>query len=230
MWTDMGILSGTHVLAFGGVTIALPAWRPSYQQLAGLLIWVAGIAATIIGSWIANKIRMYHDARRSHHDDLKAKVLTPLRDVLTENLQLFGHKQPVILETWNRISIAKAVRAEEDAGKHGAVLESGNPWPAAFDGIDCALFEDAKTKHCRDLILEVQVLAQSWERHASRCLAWTTEMAGAILTASKMNPFEPPYATPHVSHLRLGVFVLLPPRSSTVFVVLHSANLHLCFQ
>ncbi len=187
--------------------IALIVWRPSYQQLAGLLIWVAGIAATIIGSWIASKIRVYHDARRSHHEDLKAKVLAPLRDVVTEHLPLFNHKQPVILETWNRLSVAKAVPAQEDAGKHGAVLESVNPWPAAFDEIDRALFEDAKAKHHRALISEVQAVAKAWEIHALRCLTWTGQMANMILAASKMNPYEPPYAAPYVLHLRLGGFV-----------------------
>jgi|GEM_PF-2316731 hypothetical protein len=169
--------------------------------------WAGGAASTVGGSWLANKIRVYHDARRSHHDDLRANVVAPLRDVINERLPLFNHREPVILETWSRLSIAKAVPAEEDAGRHAAILEAVNPWQATFDAVDRALFEDAKTKHHKELISEVQALADAWAAHALRCLTWTSQMAGTILSASGMNPYEPPYTAPYVLHLRLGGFV-----------------------
>jgi hypothetical protein len=43
------------------------------------LYYVSGVASTIVGSLLSSKIRVYHDARISHRDELKQKVLAPLR-------------------------------------------------------------------------------------------------------------------------------------------------------
>jgi hypothetical protein len=103
---------------------------PSWVYL--LIGWIGGIVATVIGSWLASKIRVYHDSKRSHHDELKSKVLTPLRDVLAANLQVFRHQKGVVNEAWDRLSYAKDARAEEDAGRHGSVLKIVDPWTDAF--------------------------------------------------------------------------------------------------
>jgi len=187
--------------------VALIAWRPSYQQLTGLLIWIGGVLATIIGSWIASKIRIYHDSKRGHHEDLKAKVLSPLCEAVTKSLPLFQHRQPVVVEAWDRLAFAKVARAEEDAARYGAVLQSVNPWTDVFETMDRALFEDAKTRHHRALMAEVSALADSWEAHSHHCLMWVSAVAADVLKASKMNPYEPPVTPPYVLHLRVGVFI-----------------------
>jgi hypothetical protein len=111
-----------------------------------LIGWISGIVATVIGSWLASKIRVYHDSKRSHHDELKSKVLTPLRDILAANLQVFQHEKGVVNEAWDRLSYAKDARAEEDAGRHGSALKTVDPWTDAFDSMDRALFQDAKER------------------------------------------------------------------------------------
>jgi hypothetical protein len=172
-----------------------------------LLGWGGGIIATVIGSWIASKIRVYHDLRQRHQEELTTKVLRPLRDALEDNLALFSHKKPVVLEDWSRLSLAGTVRADQDDVLYGSILKSVNPWPETFNGIDRALFEDAKAAHFKNLISEVSALVAAWEAHSLRCLTWVARIATAILEASKMNPYQPPYTPPYVLHLRLGIFV-----------------------
>ena len=42
------------------------------------LYYVGGVATTVVGSLLSSKIRIYHDARNAHRDELKQKVLEPL--------------------------------------------------------------------------------------------------------------------------------------------------------
>jgi uncharacterized protein (DUF2384 family) len=172
-----------------------------------LIGWIGGIVATVIGSWLASKIRVYHDSRKSHHDELKSKVLTPLRDVLAANLQVFRHQAGVVSEAWDRLSYTRDARAEEDAGRHGSVLRIADPWIDAFDSTDRALFQDAKDRHYRAILSEVSTLAESWKAHCQRCMNWVSEIADGILKTSKMNSFPSSNTPPYVLHLRLGVFV-----------------------
>jgi len=173
-----------------------------------LLIWSGGVATTIAGSWIASKIRLYHDDRKSHHQELKDKVLLPLRDLLAEHHAVFGHQTPVVTEKWDRFSIPVLdARPDQDAFHSGALLHSINPWPAALSGMDRALLEDAKRIHYKTLLAEISALASSWEAHTHGCLIWVSEVGAEILCTSKMNPFEPPYTPPYVNHLRLAVWI-----------------------
>jgi hypothetical protein len=161
-----------------------------------LIGWIGGIVATVLGSWLASKIRTYHDSVKSHHDDLKNKVLTPLRDVLTMNLPLFKHGKPVVFESWERLAYAKDARAEEDAGRHGPLLKAVNPWTETFDSVDRALFEDARTGHHKELISEALAVAASWEKHCQQCLKWAGQIAVSILKSSKMNAYPQSTAAP----------------------------------
>jgi hypothetical protein len=181
--------------------IQIPPW------VYVLIGWIGGIVATVIGSWLASKIRVYHDSKRSHHDELKSKVLTPLRDVLAANLQVFRHQKGVVNEAWDRLSYAKDARAEEDAGRNGSVLKIVDPWTDAFDSMDRALFQDAKERHYPTIVSQVSVLAESWKAHCQRCFSWVSEIADSILKTSKMNSYPSSNVPPYVLHLRLGVFV-----------------------
>lgn len=142
-----------------------------------LLGWLGGIAATIAGSWIASKIRVYHDNKQSHYEDLKVKVLSPLREALTKNSRLFRHEEPVVIEIWDRLRYAKTVNSDEEDATFGAVLQSVNPWPEILAGIDRALLEDARTAHYKKLISEVTNIAVAWETHSRRCQKWAAEVA-----------------------------------------------------
>ena len=74
---------------------------PSAERLLHLLFYVGGVASTIVGSLVSSKIRVYHDNRKSHLDDIKERVLTPLHDGLTEkHSSLVTHQSPVVEEKW----------------------------------------------------------------------------------------------------------------------------------
>jgi hypothetical protein len=83
-----------------------------------LIVWLGGIAATIAGSWIASKIRIYHDNKQSHYEDVKTQVLRPLCEALAKNSRLFRHVRsaPAKCESLGGSSVFKerAVDTSED--------------------------------------------------------------------------------------------------------------------
>jgi len=66
------------------------------QRLTALLIWVLGAATTALGAWIASKIHIYHESRKAHLEDIKSKVLVPVRDGLQKFRPLVFHSEPVV--------------------------------------------------------------------------------------------------------------------------------------
>jgi hypothetical protein len=171
-----------------------------------LLIWVGGIATTVAGSWMASKIRVYDDDRKSHHQELKDRVLCPLRDLLADHQALFSHRVPVLIEKVGYSEIVHA-RPDQDAVRSGLILHHNNPWAHVLSKMDRALFQDAKSVHYEKLMAEILALAALWESHTEHCRAWIAEIANEILASSHMNPYAPPYVPPYVNHLRLGLWI-----------------------
>jgi hypothetical protein len=183
--------------------------QPQYTEwLIRALAFIGGAASTVVGSWISSKIRLYHDDQKSHHQELKQKILLPLREVLVEYEALFKHQVPVIGEKWAHLGTRPA-RPDQDESVYGALLESGDPWPAAFSALDRALLEDAKRVHYKSLMAEISGLSSSWKAHTESCLTWVSRIGTEVLDVSKMNPYQPPYNPPYVNHLRLAVWVYL---------------------
>lgn len=177
-------------------------------RLVQLVVWIGGVATTIAGSWVASKIRLYHDDRKSHHQELKDKVLVPLRDLLVEQQPLFKHQVPVLTEKWGQSPMPVLdARPDQDAFESGAFLHVDDPWPAAFSLLNRALFEDAKRVHHKKLIADITALGTAWMEHTQHCSFWISEIGFEILDASKMNPYQPPYQPPYVNHLRLAVWI-----------------------
>src|SRR5258708_11743681 len=73
---------------------------PNYTEwLIRVLAFVGGVASTVVGSWVSSKIRVFHDNRKAHLEDLKQRVLIPLSEASGENFtQLFSHTSPLIEE------------------------------------------------------------------------------------------------------------------------------------
>jgi hypothetical protein len=128
------------------------------ERLIRWLVWTGGAASTAAGAWATSwgtsKIRVYHDNRQSHHNDLKAKVLIPLREALNRYLPLFGHEEPAVFEAITRCLFAEGVRAEEEAEVSVPNLYHANPWPAVLGSLDPSLFLDAKMTHMKTLMAE----------------------------------------------------------------------------
>ena len=76
---------------------------PSTEALDRLLFAVSGlvtgVASTVVGSWISSKIHVYHENRKVHLDEIKQKVLVPLKETLTEKYAaLVKHKFFAVVE------------------------------------------------------------------------------------------------------------------------------------
>src|SRR4029077_17572660 len=155
--------------------------------------------ATIIGSWIASAIRVYHDSRKAHLDDLRQKVLVPLADATGEDFQhLVSHDSPVITEQWAEQGSKKYARVTEADVEEGSGLTSVNPLLSVFSSIDKPLYEDAKQTHFRKLIEETVKLANSWNAHVERCRSWVEQIAGEILAKSGMHPYGQSFDSPYI--------------------------------
>src|SRR5262249_24245130 len=135
-------------------------------RLIQLLIWIGGGGKTIAGAWVASRICLYHDDRKSHHQELKDKIFIPLRDLLTEQQALFKHQVPVLTEKWGpfRMPVLDA-RPDQDAFQSGAFLHVNDPRPTTFSGLDRALFEDVKRIHHKKLIADITALTAAWKEH-----------------------------------------------------------------
>ena len=145
-----------------------------------------GVASTVAGSWIASKIRVYHDDRKSHHQELKDRILRPLRDLLAEQQALFSHRVPVLTEKRGYSEIVHA-RPDQDAVRSDLVLHCHNPWDGVLLELDRALFEDANRIHYKKLLAEILAVATSWDLHIERCRMWVAEIGNEILDSSLTN-------------------------------------------
>lgn len=194
--------------------VALIAWRPSYQQLTGLLIWIGGVLATIIGSWIASKIRVYHDERKAHRDDLKNQVLTPLHDGLNQHFRplAFNLKPVLFVAMGAPTQFHEKAKATEEPTEQGDVLLAAFPSAAVFGSLDPVLLEDAKEKHFRKEMGLVDAFVKRWGAYAGECHSWALKMAQEILAKSRLPSFPQKYRPgvgfqPYVMHFRLAAFV-----------------------
>ena len=179
------------------------------EWLFRILAFVAGVVSTVIGSWLSSKIRLYHDHRAAHHEEIKARVLRPLLETAIHHLPLFQHQAPVVTEGWGPLFTKKASVTESNVD-YGSILQTSNPWYEALRSVDRALLQDAKRTHLKGLITEVSQLATDWNTHLGHCSNWVNKMAGEILRASKMNPYRlRPLTPPYVLDLRLAIFVYM---------------------
>ena len=178
----------------------------SRESLVRLLLYILGGATTLVGSWIGSKIRVYHDNREAHLDDIKQKVLTPLNAALAEQYKPFlAHRSPVVVEKWG------VKLRNENASVTQLPIEDGPMLfvvvPDIQANTDQALYADAKRKHFRKIINHTESFLNGWRMHATECHAWVSGLAEEILSESKLTPHPVSYGVPYVMHYRLAVFV-----------------------
>ena len=177
------------------------------------LYWAGGVATTIAGSWIASKIRLYDDQRKAHLEELKEKVLIPIRDSLDRDFWLaaFDKTPALFVQSGVATHFDPKAKAAKDQASRGDVLGALYASGAFFKPTDPALLEDAKKRHFPKEIAAVEELAQGWVAHARKLHAWASRMAQEILDSSGLPAFPPrhnePGIFPYVCHLRLAVFV-----------------------
>jgi hypothetical protein len=178
-----------------------------------LLGWVGGIIATVIGSWITNRIKIYQDERKSHRDELQQRVLIPLHDGLEQHFRpLVFNLRPVVTVAMGATTHFDAeAKATEEQIERGDVLLSPFPASTVFGSLDPVLLEDAKKNHFNEQMAEVDRFINRWTAHASECHAWVSKIAQEISAKSDLPEYPPKYEgpgfRPYVAHLRLAVFV-----------------------
>jgi hypothetical protein len=178
-----------------------------------LLGWVGGIVATVIGSWISSKIKIYQDERKSHRDELQQRVLIPLHDGLEQHFRpLVFNLRPVVTVAMGATTHFDAkAKATDEQIERGDVLLSPFPASTVFGSLDTVLLEDARKNHFPKQLAEVDRFMERWIAHASECHAWVSKISQEILAGSGLPPFPPKYEgpgfRPYVIHRRLAVFI-----------------------
>jgi len=180
------------------------------ERLIRLLVWIGGVTATAVGAWVTSKIRVYHDHKNAHHDDLKKKVLEPLRSDLKQH---FG---PLVSNQVTVLQVAHAARefnpkakVTQDPIEEGPVLLAAFPSAKVFGPVDDVLLEDARKNHHRQAIAQADKLVSSWAVLAGDYHRWAMRVANEILTASGLPAFpnRERVLRPYVMQFQLAVFV-----------------------
>jgi hypothetical protein len=178
----------------------------SVEWIVRLLLYVSGVASTIVGSLISSKIRVYHDNRKAHLDDIKQKVLIPLNNALAGTYRpLVKHQSPVVIEEWGVRIRKKDVSVTEYPNEQGPLLVSVAP--DIRSAMDQALYLDAKKKHFSKLIIQTEKFLAAWHSHAEECHGWVAGLAEEILANCQLPTHPVTHGSSYVMHFRLGVFV-----------------------
>lgn len=182
-----------------------------------LLIYAGGVVTTIFGSWVSSKVRIYDDSRKAHLDDIKQKVLIPLRNGLLEHYRpLVSHRSHVVVDEWVR-QAKENVSVTEYPNEDGPLLDK--TVPDILASTDQALFIDAKQSHFRELVGKTDQFLTAWEAYAKECYAWVLRLSEEILAECKLPRYPVRAGSPYVMHYRLGVFVYRRLFRSTDFVL-----------
>jgi len=181
---------------------------PSGESLVRLLVYVGGVATTIIGSWLASKIRVYEDNRKGHLEDIKQKVLAPLNDGLAEkHASLVTHRSPVVKADWGLRLRRENVSVTEQPEEHGFLLTIEAP--DILSTTDQILYADAKKKHFPRLIVNTEEFLAAWLAHAGECRIWVLSLAEEILAKSELPPDTGSHGSRYIMQYRLAVFVYM---------------------
>jgi hypothetical protein len=167
-----------------------------------------GVASAVAGSWVASKIHVYHENRRLHQEDLKQRILIPIRSGLDDSYSsLVSHTSAVVSTVWGKRSVLQDAKVTEYPEVQGTILHVADPRAEIEANLDEALLVDARETHFRQLIAAWERFRDSWTKHSQNCEAWISKMAGQILEQSGLAALPRPYGEPYVMHLDLALFV-----------------------
>jgi hypothetical protein len=162
------------------------------------LYYAGGVASTVVGSLLSSKIRIYHDARNSHRDELKQKVLEPLRKMLG----FYGTPRFTVLHQAQQFNTQASAGESPNTYGPSVTLER----PANEPKFDDVLLEDARRHHFRTAIAASDTLKRDWMAQAEHHKTFVETISQEILAASGLPAFPAP-AGPYVMHWNLGTFV-----------------------
>jgi hypothetical protein len=189
---------------------ASPCGQPATSEAAKALLWAGGVATTLIGSWITSRIRLYQDHKNAHHQELKERILAPVKSGLLEHFGPMAAGQSGVLGLeYGTQQINENAKITEDATRSGFFLVAPFPTSAIFGSLDSALLVDARRTHYRDVMERVDEFLSAWSSTAGECHGWCSKVADKILRESRMPAFlnSDPQTRSYVMHLHLALVV-----------------------
>jgi hypothetical protein len=204
-----------YVLTLVNTFVSVPkmGWSAKEAEwLVRVLFGIGGVLATIVGSWITSKIRVYHDNRKAHLEDLKEQVLKPMRRGLDEKFrEVISGEQPIVFVVRGAREVFEKARVTEPQAVEEEYLATAFPNLGLFAGVDWALLRDASKNHFRKLRQQADNFLRECRVYADECESWSRKMADAILAESCLGAFPKWGAGPnehcYVMHNRLAIFV-----------------------
>jgi hypothetical protein len=110
--------------------------------MSTLFGWISGVVTTTAGAWISGRLHNYQQEWKEHRDDLREKVLQPLRMGLVKYISPFLCGQAPILATEHAATGFDFDASVTDAPeKYGPVLVAKFPFAFVFGPIDSALLK-----------------------------------------------------------------------------------------
>jgi hypothetical protein len=183
------------------------------ERLLKVFAWIGAVATGAVAAWVATKIHAYDETRKAHLQDLKEKVLVPLRDGLEDHFRplVYLLKPIVFVQPAATTRFDEKAKATEEPREQGDILLGAFPSAAAFGSLDSTLLEDAKKNHFVDLMALGDRFATQWVAFTGECHTWALKVSREILARSGLPKFSPtrssPGIQPYVMHYRLAVFV-----------------------
>lgn len=181
------------------------------EGLIRLLLWIGGVASTIVGSWVSSKIHVYHDNRKTHLENIKSNVLNPIRDELEEFEPFVFNKQPLFSLTHATTKYHQNAPLTESSLEAERVLTPAFPTGWLFRGTEPALTEDVGRNHFPELVAGLNKFIENWTLYTGECQFRLSRLAQEILERSGLPQFPNRDARgwpqPLVMHLDLAVLI-----------------------
>ena len=183
----------------------------SGEQLVRLLVWIGGVGTTVAGSWISSKIHNYHEGRAAHLEEIKHKVLIPIREGLENFRPILFHQTPVVSVGFAAKNYRENARVTEVPIESGPLLVAAFPGASIVGGTEPALLEDARSNHFRELMAEFDGFVRQYSAHSGELHVWVAKIAKEILERSGLPEFpnrdSGSQRNTYVMHYHLAVFV-----------------------
>jgi hypothetical protein len=180
------------------------------RLLIGAGSFLVGRATKFGDLWITNRIHTHDEQRAKHHEDLREKILTPLRDGLATHFKpLVALQVPMINIQHAAKEYSDDAKVTEEPSKWGPVMVVPFPSAMVFGPLPSVLLEDARKNHYAKLMRSVDTFVNGYLGFAGELHRWVSRIAKQILTDSGLPMFPNPNQGPYVMHYRLAKFVYL---------------------
>ena len=165
----------------------------------------------MVGSWISNKIHVYQENRKAHLEDIKSKVLVPIRDELEEFGRFVFNRQPLFSLTHTTTKYHQNAPLTESSVEAERLLTPAFPTGLLFRGTEPALTQDVRTTHLPEVMEALSKFVKNWTLYTGECQFRLSRLAKEILERSGLPQFPNRDATgwpqPLVMHLDLAVLI-----------------------